>query len=184
MLDGLDRGILQFLHQNGRMSYSAMDKALESSEATVRKQVDRLVRQGVVEIIVVSDPYRLGFETHVLIGMEVELNVLDAIAEELAGIEEFSYVASAFGEYDIVAVTVFTSDAELYQFLSQRLAKVERIRATHTSHLLRLMRRTFNYRIPNGSIAAPGNPESLLRVATVIPGAGGGSSLPYRSMRR
>lgn len=160
MLDGLDRGILQLLHQNGRMPYSAMAKALASNEATVRKRVDRLVRQGVVEIIGVSNPYRLGLETHVLIGMEVELSALDAIAEELAGMEELSYVACASGAYDIVAVAVFTSDAELYQFLSQRLAKIEGIRATHTSHLLRLMRRTFNYRIPNGLDTALENAES------------------------
>lgn len=126
----------------------------------MRKRVGRLVQQGVVEIIGVSNPYHLGLETHVLIGMEVELKALDAIAEELSGMEEFSYVACASGEYDIVAVAVFTSDAELYQFLSHRLAKVEGIRATHTSHLLRLMRRTFNYRIPNGSNAALENPES------------------------
>jgi Lrp/AsnC family transcriptional regulator, regulator for asnA, asnC and gidA len=160
MLDGLDRGILQLLHQNGRMPYSAMAKALKSNEATVRKRVDRLVRQGVVEIIGVSNPYRLGLETHVMIGMEVDLGALDAVADELASMEEFSYVACASGGYDIVAVAVFTSDAELYQFLSQRLAKVKGIRATHTSHLLRLMRRTFNYRIPDTSEANPKESES------------------------
>lgn len=148
MIDDLDRGILQLLHENGRRPYSAMARELNSNEATVRKRVDRLMSNGVVEIIGVSNPYRLGLETHVLIGMEVELSLLDQVAETLAAIEEFSYVACASGEYDMVAVGVFASDSELYHFLSHKLAKVEGIRRTYTSHLLRLMRRTFSYRIP------------------------------------
>lgn len=148
MIDELDRGILHLLHRDGRLSYSEMARQLGSNEATVRKRTERLVRSGVVEIVGVSNPYRLGLDTHVLIGMEVDLDRLDEVAEQLAAMEEFSYVACASGEYDIVTVAVFASDAELYQFLSQTLAKVVGIRKTHTAHLLRLMRRTFNYRIP------------------------------------
>jgi Lrp/AsnC family transcriptional regulator for asnA, asnC and gidA len=148
-LDDLDRAILQLLHSDGRMPYSVIARRLESNEATVRKRIERLLKDGVVEIVGVSNPYRLGLETHVLIGMEVELSRVDEVAEQLATMEEFSYVACASGQYDVVAVGVFASDAELYQFLSKKLAAVDGIRKTHTSHLLRLMRRTFNYRIPS-----------------------------------
>ncbi|MDP9368718.1 MAG: Lrp/AsnC family transcriptional regulator [Chloroflexota bacterium] len=155
-VDNLDRSILQLLHRNGRLPYSEIARELGSNEATVRKRVERLLRDGVCEIIGVSNPYRLGLETHVLIGLEVDLRMLDAIAEQLAAMEELSYVACASGEYDIVVVGVFESDAELYRFLSQKLAAIEGIRKTYTSHLLRLMRRTFNYRIP----ASPPTPEN------------------------
>lgn len=160
MLDDLDRGILQLLHENGRLPYSTMARQLNSNEATVRKRVDRLVSNGVVEIIGVSNPYRLGLETHVLIGMEVELSLLNTVAETLAAMEEFSYVACASGEYDMVAVAVFASDAELYHFLSHKLAEVEGIRRTYTSHLLRLMRRTFSYRIPMSTEAVAAGVDS------------------------
>ncbi|MGH2559948.1 MAG: Lrp/AsnC family transcriptional regulator [Thermomicrobiales bacterium] len=150
-LDALDRGILQLLHRNGRMPYSVIARELHSNEATVRKRVERLLRDGVVEIVGVSNPYCLGLETHVLIGLEVELSSLDEIAGRLAQMEEFSYVACATGTYDIVVVGVFASDAELYDFLTGKLAAIEGIRKTHTTHLLRLMRRTFTYPIPVGS---------------------------------
>lgn len=153
-LDELDRSILQLLHSDGRIPYSVIARKLESNEATVRKRIERLLRNGVVEIVGVSNPYRLGLETHVLIGMEVELSLLDDVAEQLGAMEEFSYVACASGQYDVVAVGVFESDADLYRFLSQKLALIEGIRKTHTSHLLKLMRRTFNYRIPG---EAPAN---------------------------
>jgi len=130
------------------MSYSKMARTLDSNEATVRKRTERLIRDGVVRIIGVSDPYELGLKTHILIGMDVELGRLDEVAEKLAQLDEFNYVSCASGQYDLVAIGVFASDLELYEFLSQRLPAVEGIRKTYTSHLINLKRRTFNYRIP------------------------------------
>lgn len=149
-MDKLDRGILELLQQDGRMSYSEMARTLDSNEATVRKRTERLIRDGVVRIIGVSNPYHLGLKTHILIGMDVELSRLDEIAGQLAQMEEFNYVSCASGQYDLVAIGVFASDWELYQFLSQRLPTIEGIRKTYTSHLINLVRRTFNYRIPGG----------------------------------
>jgi Lrp/AsnC family transcriptional regulator, regulator for asnA, asnC and gidA len=148
MLDELDRSILELLQRDGRMAYSVMARTLDSNEATVRKRTERLIRDGVVNIIGVSNPYQLGLKTHILIGMDVDLIRIDEIADELSELDEFNYVACASGQYDLVAIGVFASDIELYHFLSQRLPKIEGIRKTYTSHLLRLKRRTFNYRIP------------------------------------
>lgn len=151
-LDQLDRAILQLLHTNGRMAYSAIARELDSNEATVRKRVERLIRDDVVQIIGVSNPHPLGFDTHIMIGMDVDLSRLQEVAEQISSLDEFSYVACATGQYDIVAIGVFSSDEELFQFLSQKLSKIDGIRQTYTTHLIRLMRRTFNYRIPRESL--------------------------------
>ena len=147
-MDDLDRQILALLHRDGRIPYSVIARQLDSNEATVRKRVQRLIADGVLQIVGVSNPYRLGLETHVMLGFEVELRLLERVAETLSTFEELSFVAVSSGEFDVVAVGVFESESELYQFLTGKLARVEGIRATHTSHLLRLMRRTFSYRIP------------------------------------
>lgn len=148
-MDELDFRILGLLQQDGRMPYSVIARKLNANEATVRKRVERLIREGVVEIIGVSNPYRLGFHTHVLLGIMVDLPLLDTIADTLANMPELSYVACSTGEYDIVAVGVFESDDEFYDFLTHKLASIQGIRAIRTSHLLRLKRRTFSYRVPD-----------------------------------
>lgn len=148
MLDDLDRRILQVLSGNGRAPYSVIARELNSNEATVRKRVERLIRDGIVAITGVSNPYLLGFNTLVMIAMKVDLRKYDDVAEELSLMEELSFVACASGEYDIMVVAAFGSDIELYEFLTQKLSRVDGILSSHTTHLLRLMRRTFSYRIP------------------------------------
>lgn len=150
-MDRLDRDILEILQEDGRTPYSVMARQLNSNEVTVRKRTERLIREGIVDVIGVSNPIQLGLNTHILIGMDVDLGRLDEIAEELSRMEEFNYVACASGQYDLVAIGVFASDVELYELLSQRLPQIEGIRKTYTSHLLRLVRRTFKYKIPTDS---------------------------------
>jgi Lrp/AsnC family transcriptional regulator for asnA, asnC and gidA len=147
-LDDLDRKILQSLSTSGRAPYSVIARELGSNEATIRKRVERLIRDGVVAITAVSNPYLLGFNTLVMIAVKVDLRKFDAVAEELSRMEELSFVACASGEYDIMVVAAFESDIDLYQFLTQQLANVDGVISSHTTHLLRLMRRTFSYRIP------------------------------------
>ena len=147
-LDDLDRRILRLLHSDGRMSYSDIARTLACNEATARKRVERLLADGALAVVGVSNPYHLGFHTVVWIGLHVDLNKLDAVADQLARMEELSYVACSSGQYDIIATAAFETDLALYEFLSNKLATVDGIRATHTSHLLRLMRRTFTYRVP------------------------------------
>lgn len=152
-LDDLDRRILQALNTNGRAAYSAIARDLNSNEATVRKRVERLIRDGVVAITAVSNPYLLGFNTLVMIAVKVEMRKFDEVAEELSLMDELSFVACASGEYDIMVVAAFESDIELYEFLTQKLSKVDGVLSSHTTHLLRLMRRTFSYRIPQSDDA-------------------------------
>ena len=158
-VDDLDRQILRLLHEDGRLPYSVIARQLDSNEATIRKRVQRLISDGILEIIGVSNPYRLGLETHVMIGIEVELRQLDAVAERLSTFRELNFVAVSSGEFDIVVVGVFASELDFYEFLTHKLAQVDGIRATRTSHLLRLMRRTFNYQIPDNSHEFPDGSE-------------------------
>jgi Lrp/AsnC family transcriptional regulator for asnA, asnC and gidA len=157
-LDELDREILRMLHDDGRLPYSVIARQLNSNEATIRKRVQRLINERILEIIGVANPYLLGLETHVMIGIEVELRQLDAVAECLSNFPELNFVAVSSGEFDIVVVGVFASELDFYEFLTHKLAQVDGIRATRTSHLLRLMRRTFNYQIPDKSHKVPDDP--------------------------
>jgi len=147
--DELDQKILSLLHADGRMSYSDIARRAGCTEATARKRVERLISEGTLAIIGVSNPYHLGFRTQVWIGLNVDLNKLNDVAEQLAGMPELSYVACSAGEYDIIATAAFESDARLYDFLANTLGKVEGIRGTHSSHIIRLMRRTFAFRQPD-----------------------------------
>ena len=81
--DELDEKILELLHADGRMSYSDIARRAGCNEATARKRVERLLADGTLAVVGVSNPYHLGFQTVVWIGLNVDLNRLNDVAEQL-----------------------------------------------------------------------------------------------------
>ncbi len=174
-LSELDECILELLHADGRMSYSEIARKAGCNEVTARKRVERLMADGTLAVIGISNPSHLGLQTQVWIGLDVELSKLNQVAETLADMPELSYVACSAGEYDIIATAAFESDAHLYEFLVNSLGNVDGIQGTHTSHLIRLMRRTFAFRktaprsaqkvVQHRPILMPGDPSQLSQIA-------------------
>ena len=82
-LDELDRAIIKQLQGNGRRAYAGMARDLGVPEATVRQRTERLVDRGVVQIVGVTDPLAMGFRQPAFIGMTVDANRIEEIAEQI-----------------------------------------------------------------------------------------------------
>ena len=53
--DDIDKALITALQRNGRESYAALAKIVGLSEAAVRQRVQRLLDDGVVQIVGVTD---------------------------------------------------------------------------------------------------------------------------------
>ena len=62
-LDDVSKSIIEQLQQDGRRSYASIGKAVGLSEAAVRQRVQRLTEAGVMQIVAVTDPLQLGFDS-------------------------------------------------------------------------------------------------------------------------
>ena len=60
--DDIDKALVTALQRNGRESYAALAKIVGLSEAAVRQRVQRLLDDGVVQIVGVTDPMVMGFQ--------------------------------------------------------------------------------------------------------------------------
>ncbi len=60
-LDDIDRGILRLLQGDGRMPYRQIARELGVSEGTVRIRTGRMQESGVLNIVAIADPFRLGY---------------------------------------------------------------------------------------------------------------------------
>ncbi len=59
--DDIDKALVTALQRNGRESYAPLAKIVGLSEAAVRQRVQRLLDDGVVQIVGVTDPMVMGF---------------------------------------------------------------------------------------------------------------------------
>ena len=72
VIDDVSKLIIEQLQQDGRRSYAAIGKAVGLSEAAVRQRVQRLIGDGVMQIVAVTDPMTLGFHRQTMIGIKCE----------------------------------------------------------------------------------------------------------------
>lgn len=143
-LDGTDKAIIAELQVDGRVSYAAIAKRIELSEAAVRQRVQKLLDDGVVQIVGVTDPTVMGFQRWAMIGIVVEGDVR-AVSEALVAVEAIDYVVLTAGSFDILIEVVAEDDEQLLSLLNDTIRAIPGVRSTETFVYLRLAKQTYTW---------------------------------------
>jgi Lrp/AsnC family transcriptional regulator for asnA, asnC and gidA len=143
-LDEVSKGIIEQLQKDGRMPYASIGKAVGLSEAAVRQRVQRLLEQGVMQIVAVTDPLQLGFARQAMIGIHAEGD-LEPIVAKLEQMPEVEYIVMTAGSFDIMLEVVCESDDHLLDLISKRIRCVDGVRATESFVYLRLHKQTYSW---------------------------------------
>jgi Lrp/AsnC family transcriptional regulator for asnA, asnC and gidA len=144
-VSALDKRIIEHLQADGRRPFTQIAADLGVSEAAVRARTNRLVERGVLQVVGVTDPLRLGFQQMAMIGVKCEAERLMAVAEEIAGFPEVDYVVVTAGSYDLLVETVAEDNEALLRFLAERLRRVQGVRETETFVYLRMVKQTYQW---------------------------------------
>ena len=142
ILDDVNKRIIEQLQRDGRMSYAALAKIVGLSEAAVRQRVQRLLDNGVMQIVAVTDPLTLGFARQVMVGLKVEGD-MRSVGDALAKIPEVDYVVICAGAYDLLAELVCTDDDHLLALLNDKIRTIPGVTGTETFVYLRLTKQTY-----------------------------------------
>lgn len=146
-LDSMDRKILSVLQEDGRASNTSIAKRFAVSESTVRKRIERLRKEGFVQIVGVTDPTKMGLPFAVMIFFRVETKYIPEVAKQLAEMREANFVAICTGSADIIASGFFKSEKRLLDFVTGRIAKIKGLISTETHLMLKIEKRVFNWQI-------------------------------------
>ncbi len=65
----LDKRIIEHLQQDGRRPFTQIAVDLGVSEAAVRARTNRLIEKGILQVVGVTDPLKLGFQQWAMIGV-------------------------------------------------------------------------------------------------------------------
>lgn len=160
-----DIRIIQCLTKDARSSIAKVAEELEIPESTVRHRVNRLVRSGVIEFAVMTNPLRLGYGSWAIIEVQAELKKIRAVARRLASIPEVYFVGITTGGYDLLVGAVFRSNEELLDFVTGRLAHIPGIIRTSTSSVLELVKRNMTFGLPAALVQFASNPKLKRRRA-------------------
>jgi len=143
-LSALDRRIIEHLQADGRRPFTQIAAELGVSEAAVRARTNRLVERGILQIVGVVDPGKMGFQ-QALIGIRCEPGRLVSVADALAALPEVDYVVVTTGRYDILVEIVSEDGDGLLRFLTDRLPAIDGLRDTESFTYLRLVKQTYQF---------------------------------------
>jgi Lrp/AsnC family transcriptional regulator, regulator for asnA, asnC and gidA len=141
VLDDVSRAIIEQLQQDGRRSYARIASAVGLSEAAVRQRVQRLLDAGVMQIVAVTDPLRIGFRRQAMVGLKIEGDLREA-ARQLAALEEVDYVVVCAGSFDLIIEVVCEDDDHLLAILNDHIRTIPGVTNTETFVYLRLEKQT------------------------------------------
>ena len=143
-IDDTSKAIIEQLQSDGRKSYAAIGQAVGLSEAAVRQRVQKLVDNGAMQIVAVTDPMQLGFARQAMIAISATGDV-EAIAEQLATIDEVDYIVVTAGSVDLLVEVVVADDEHLFRLVNDRIRSIPGITRTESFLYLKLVKQTYNW---------------------------------------
>ena len=143
-LDATSKAIIEQLQLDGRRSYAEIGKVVGLSEAAVRQRVQKLTDAGVMQIVAVTDPMRLGFTRLAMIGIRVSGDSR-VVADRLSEMPEVSYLILSAGTFDLLAEIVCEDDDNLIEVLNQKIRSIDSVVATETFVYLQLKKQKYDW---------------------------------------
>ena len=144
LLDEVNKAIIEQLQEDGRRSYAAMAQVVGLSEAAVRQRVQRLLDAGIMQIVAVTDPLRVGFKRQAMIGVRVSGDTRE-VADVLAALPEVDYVVISAGSFDLLLELVAEDDEHLISLVNDHIRALPQVRETETFVYLRLVKQTYTW---------------------------------------
>ncbi|MGA8682519.1 MAG: Lrp/AsnC family transcriptional regulator [Acidimicrobiales bacterium] len=141
-LDDVSKHLVEQLQRDGRRSYADLAKSVGLSEAAVRQRVRRLLDDGVMQIVAVTDPATVGFSRQAMVGIKAEGDLRE-IARRLSALPELEYVVLCAGSFDILVELVCEDDEHLLDLIDESIRSVEGVKETETFIYLRLVKQTY-----------------------------------------
>ena len=132
MVDDLDNQIIEILSLDGRMSNASIARNLGVSEGTVRRRLNILKDEGIINVKVVLNPNYLASETEAIIGIQVDLSLIREVVLKLNGINEIRWVNITSGSFDIFINVSTKSLSDLLVLLQNKIGKIDGVKKIET----------------------------------------------------
>jgi len=118
----LDMKIIKSLQTDARKPIVRVAREVNANEATVRRRIQKLLREGIIErFTVVLNYHKLGRIIKAFIGLRVQPAKLREIVDHLSKHPDIQVLYRTSGDTDIFAEVIFEKMEDLNEFLEEEL---------------------------------------------------------------
>jgi Lrp/AsnC family transcriptional regulator for asnA, asnC and gidA len=144
-IDAVDCQMIRLLQKDARIPNTEIAKRMGISEATVRTRLNRLIRDGLIQIVAVSNPLKLGFKIVGRIQIHVDIKKMDAIIEELKALKPLWFIVQTTGGTGIDTEFVVKDLDELNRLIFDKINRIEGVLRTETEMFLNYIKRQYDW---------------------------------------
>ena len=144
-IDKIDAKIIELLQKNGRMHNKEISKHAKISESTVRNRLDRLLKEKIIKIVAVADPFKVGFGLVGNLRIKVDVKMVEHVGNELQKLDEVWYVGQITGDSDFDVEFIVESLDCLNELLVHKIGSIEGIISTRTHFVLRHFKHSYDW---------------------------------------
>jgi len=149
-IDDIDIKIINLLMEDGRIPCTEIARNIGNiTERSVRYRVDRLIKEGILQVCGIVNPKAVGFTVIADVWMVVDADSILEVAKKMTEFEIVSYVACGIGETDVSVQVLGRSNEEIYRFITEVIGKVPGVRKTITSIVPLVLKDVYQWHIPN-----------------------------------
>ena len=131
-MDDLDLKIVDVLRHDGRASNSGIARQMGVSEGTIRRRLNRLIGEDLIEFRVTVRARGSERTIQSLVGLQVDPAELDSVLERVSDFDQVIFAASATGVFDMLVWVEAKGLDDLGSFLVEYVGKVPGVLRTES----------------------------------------------------
>ena len=142
-IDEFNLAIIKHL-RDGRKSFKKISEELSLSENTVRARVNKLLEEGVLDIVGLVDPQSINGHRVVMVGVKLQTMNLIKKGEEFSKLRGVVSVSVVTGRFDLVLVVLLKEGFGLLEFYTEEVAKIADVQSVETF----VVYKAYNLKVP------------------------------------
>ncbi len=146
-IDEIDSKIIHLLKQNGRMRNTEIAKKLKISETAIRKRLQRLFKNDIIQVVAIVNHRRVGYDIEGNIKIKIDTKKTEQIMQKLEAIDALWYIALLTGGTDFDVEFSVKSQSELKELLAG-INNIDGIINAEPSFRLQLVKNRYDWETP------------------------------------
>lgn len=135
--DNIDLKIMAHLGENSRLSNREIARRIGITEGTVRKRLDRLIKDGVLHTTALVNIEKFPDLYIAFVGVKIDGRRLTDCAAQIEQLPSVFTTMIVTGRYDLFAVVLAHSHKTLVDFVTDQLSNVPGIKDSETYMVLK-----------------------------------------------
>jgi len=143
VVDEIDLQIIDALRKDGRIAFAQIAEQLSVSPGMIRLRYNHLIEQGILKVVAITNPLRMGFKTMAIIGIRVDGSKLLEVADKISMLDEVIYLVISSGRFDMFAEVVCRDHEGLLRFITERLSTIDGVRDSESFMHLKIVKEVY-----------------------------------------